>query len=133
MWAALNLWEEPTLFHAGVLGACCGLAALARAELLLFVLLLGVVVAVRACREWADRGRLAFVVIAASLVVIAPWVLFNLARFEERTFLSTNDGVALAGSNCDAVYRGADIGLTNFVPCLAPLAGGDQSCSDPAT
>ncbi len=62
-----------------------------------------------------------------SLLVIAPWVLFNFGRFADRTVLSTNDGVALAGSNCDPVFHGDDIGLTNLGECLFPVPSGDQS------
>ena len=56
--------------------------------------------------------------VGAAVIVVAPWVVYNLTRFEERTFVSTNDGVALAGSNCDPVYHGAGIGLTSFEPTV---------------
>ena len=55
------------------------------------------------------RSRLVAVVTA--LLVIAPWVGFNLARFHDPTFISTNDGITLAGANCDATYHGGGIGL----------------------
>jgi len=58
--------------------------------------------------------------------LIGPWVVFNLARFEEPTFLSTNDGIALLGSNCDGVYSGPDTGLTDLT-CLRGNPRGDQS------
>jgi hypothetical protein len=65
----------------------------------------------------------------AALAVIGPWVGYNLARFDERTFVSTNDGIALVGSNCDPVYYGTAIGLTYLAPpCLDPTGlKGDES------
>ena len=65
----------------------------------------------RAGRALVARARLA-VRRRRALAVIGPWVGYNLARFDERTFVSTNDGIALAGSNCDPVYSGGAIGLT---------------------
>ena len=63
--------------------------------------------------------------------MVAPWVAFNLVRFEDRTTISTNDGIALAGSNCDPVYYGPAIGLTAITgpdACIdTPPPPGDQS------
>ena len=56
-------------------------------------------------------------------------MLYNLGRFDERTFVSTNDGIAIAGSNCDPVYSGGAIGLTVLrPPCIdLPHPPGDES------
>jgi 4-amino-4-deoxy-L-arabinose transferase-like glycosyltransferase len=129
--AALALRDGPTWWRAALLGALCGLAALARAELILFVPLLALVVCLVAGRDWGNRLQLATIAGIGALVVVAPWVGYNLARFEDRTLISTNDGIALAGSNCQQVYSGAGIGLTAIVPpetCLDPVPPpGDQS------
>ena len=128
---AFALWDRPTLPRAFALGALCGLAALSRVELILFVPLLGVVVALTVRRAWADRGVLTAASLVAALVVIGPWVGFNLARFKDPTFISTNDGIALLGSNCDPVYYGSAMGLTSVAgprDCLQnPPPPGDQS------
>jgi len=50
------------------------------------------------------------VVLVAALVVVAPWVTHNLSRFEEPTFLTTNDGTTWLGANCDDTYSGGDTG-----------------------
>lgn len=125
---AFGLRDRPTMGRAVALGATCGLAALARAELLLFVPLLALPVAWRAP---GDRRVLTSAALAASVAVIAPWVAFNLARFDDRTTISTNDGIALAGSNCDPVYYGRAIGLTAITgpdACIdTPPPPGDQS------
>jgi 4-amino-4-deoxy-L-arabinose transferase-like glycosyltransferase len=129
--AALALRERPTWWRAGLLGVLCGLAALARAELILFVPLLALVVCFIAGRDWGARLSLAAIAGLAALVIVGPWVGYNLVRFDDRTFISTNDGIALAGSNCRQVYSGAGIGLTAIAPpdtCLdAVPPPGDQS------
>jgi dolichyl-phosphate-mannose-protein mannosyltransferase len=124
---ALRVLRSPTWGSAIGLGVFAGLATLGRAELVLFVPLLVLPVAFLASR--ARRLTLAALGIAGALVVVGPWVGYNLARFDERTFVSTNDGIALAGSNCDHVYYGGSIGLTYlFPPCLdSPAPPGDES------
>jgi hypothetical protein len=124
---ALDAVEKPTVKRIALLGALCSLCALARAELLLFVPLLVVPIAWLRARSWAALG----VGVGASILVLAPWVGFNLARFDQPTFISTNDGLALSGSNCDPVYYGDGTGLTSFdtaAGCTSdPLPPGDQS------
>ena len=43
--------------------------------------------------------------IGTALLVIGPWVVFNLTRFEKPELLSTQFGPLLAASNCDTVYQ----------------------------
>jgi hypothetical protein len=74
----------------------------------------------------AARVRLAAVAVLVSAALVVPWVAFNLARFDETTYISTNDGIALIGSNCRSVYFGAGTGLTDL-QCLGRNPRGDQS------
>ena len=76
-----------------------------------------------------EHLRLAVAAVAAAALVVGPWVLYNVSRFKEPTFISTNDGLALAGSNCAPVYSGTGIGLTFLEPpCIdQPQPPGDQS------
>jgi hypothetical protein len=127
MLCALALRDKPNVPRALALGAFCGLAALARAELIIFVPLLALVVTLTVKRPWSDRSSLAIAALLASLFVVGPWVAYNNVRFDERTLLSTNDGIAIAGSNCDPVYWGTAIGLTNLSECIFPQPDGDQS------
>ena len=124
---AYRLIREPNTWNALIVGALCGLAALTRAELVLLVPLLAVPAALVARSvATAQRWKLAGVGVLAAAVLVAPWVGYNLARFDEPTYLSTNDGIALLGSNCDSVYFGDGIGLTDL-KCLGPNPRGDQS------
>jgi 4-amino-4-deoxy-L-arabinose transferase-like glycosyltransferase len=124
---AYRLISRPTLRNALLLGALCGLGALTRAELLLLVPLLAVPAALVAQSVAnAQRWKLAVVGVLTAGVLIAPWVGYNLYRFKEPTFLSTNDGIALLGSNCESVYFGDGMGLTDL-KCLRGNPRGDQS------
>jgi len=120
----------PSVRAAALLGAVCGLAALGRAELALFVPLLAAPAALLVRdRTIGRRLVLAGAAACAAGAVVGPWVVYNNLRFEDRTTISTNDGIALAGSNCDRVYYGGGLGLTSLdPPCIdRPHPPGDQS------
>ena len=48
------------------------------------------------------------------MVVLTPWVAFNLSRFDHTVLLSENIGGTLATSNCDTVYYGRLLGYWNY-------------------
>jgi hypothetical protein len=50
------------------------------------------------------------VLVATAIVVVMPWVVPNLVRFERPALLSTNDGTTLLGSYCDASFFGPNKG-----------------------
>jgi hypothetical protein len=132
LWA-LRCARRPTLGSFVALGAACALAGMARAESLLLVPLLVLPTAwsVRA-QGGAAAMRRAATAVGAALLVVAPWFVYNQARFTSTVMISTNDGLALAGSNCDRSYYGPAIGLWTPAPeCVfseAQLAKlGDQS------
>jgi 4-amino-4-deoxy-L-arabinose transferase-like glycosyltransferase len=123
-----RFWDRPTLLRAAVLGALCGVAALARVEFGLLVVLLAIVIPFALDKPWTERGAFALTAVVAAGLVVAPWVGFNLARFREPTFISTNDGITLAGANCDEMYHGPGIGLWTLGSCTGSLdLPGDQS------
>jgi len=128
MLCAFRLKDRPTFWRAAALGALCGLAALARIEFAMFVVLLAIVVPCTMRKPWRERGALALVAVVTAILVVAPWVGFNLARFKDPTLISTNDGITLAGANCDATYHGGGIGLWTLGACTGSLdQPGDQS------
>ncbi len=109
---ALRCGRAPSIRNFAYLGVACACAALTRAELLLLAPLLVVPIA------WSIRsigyGRAVLRVAAAAItvvVVMLPWFLYNQSRFTSTVFISTNDGLALAGSYCDPMFFGASIGL----------------------
>jgi len=109
---AYRAWEQPTWRRVVALGAVCGFAALARSELILLVPVLLWPVLIRAGRPgWRTGCTRAVVATLVALVVVGPWVGYNLARFEHPVLLSSQLETTLAGSNCPDTYSGADIGL----------------------
>jgi 4-amino-4-deoxy-L-arabinose transferase-like glycosyltransferase len=125
----LRLLKRPHLGLAFALGLVCGVAALARAELVLLAPLLGLPL-LRSFRRdsWSRRIKVVASIAAGTALLIGPWIAFNFSRFDEPTFISTNDGHALLASNCDNVFWGPSTGLTYLKGCIPKQAPpGDQS------
>jgi hypothetical protein len=98
------------------------LCALTRAELLLLAVLLVVPLAFGTkIKPW--RTRLAWLGVAALVCVgaLAPWVGYNLHRFDGRVLLSSQAEWTLAGSNCDTSYYGQHIGYWSFACGMAAI------------
>jgi hypothetical protein len=112
------------------LGALSGLLALTHSELaLLAPFLVAPAVWIGASRAGADtRARVARVAgcAAVALVVVAPWVGYNLSRFDKPTFFSTGEGDALIQANCPSAYSGRLLGSSDFA-CLSPGFRDDPS------
>ena len=58
----------------------------------------------------ARRVILVGVTTLAAAVVLAPWVIYNLERFQKPVFISTAEETTLGGANCNPVYYGSKIG-----------------------
>lgn len=115
----IRLAEAPTLRRAVALGAVCGLAALTRAETGLFLPLL-VWPTLALARDVDLRQRVSRIAAAtgATALVMAPWSIYNLTRFDEPVPISTNDGLTLLGANCAATYDGDILGGWVIEPCI---------------
>jgi Dolichyl-phosphate-mannose-protein mannosyltransferase len=114
-----DLWQRPSLGRAVLAGAIAGVLALVRSEQLA-LLVIAVAPLLLLNRRISPSRRLGWTVAAtlAAAVLIAPWTVHNLGRFEEPVLLSTNLGNTLIGGNCPATYDGELIG------------GYDRECSD---
>lgn len=122
----LRLLERPTLPTAAALGAVVGLGALTRGEALLLLPLLVAPAAWRGAsgtRQTLVVGGTAFI---AAALVIAPWTIRNLTTFDRPVLISTNDSTVVTGANCDATYRGRDLGFWR-VDCRAPITETDEA------
>jgi 4-amino-4-deoxy-L-arabinose transferase-like glycosyltransferase len=113
------------------LGALCGLLALVRAELAVFTVLLAVpavwIGGAKRGQEPSQRVGRAVACVALAVVVVAPWVGYNLSRFDKPTFVSTNDGLTMLAANCDPTYYGSRIGAGDITCADAHRAKGDPS------
>lgn len=124
--AAYWAWDRPTLARLAGLGAILGLATLVRAEAaLLFVLVVApLCVWVPRLSGWRPRGAHLAVAGATTAVVLTPWVVPNLVRFENPATLSTQMGPTLEVGNCDQVYYGHDRSGIEELAALNGLIGG---------
>jgi 4-amino-4-deoxy-L-arabinose transferase-like glycosyltransferase len=129
---AIRFWRRPSMWGAATLGLLGALAALTRAEQILLLVLVFVPLAL-VVRETTPRRRVAFIGVglATALVVLAPWVGFNLARFDKPTYLSTDSGSTVASANCGPTYSGRWLGYED-VFCLSHVTPQtlDESVAD---
>ena len=112
---AYRFVDSPTPWLAAALGIMTGLLALTRSEEILAWAFL-VVPLILSVRTVNLRRRMRWLAIATGsmVVVLAPWTIYNLPRFQHVVILSTNSGSAVAQGNCDQVYYGPYIGSYAF-------------------
>jgi hypothetical protein len=121
LWLALRFLRTRSLADGAWLGVAVGLAALSRGEAVLLVPLLLLPLA------WRARSLKAVAVMLAGFaLVVAPWTIRNMAKFEQPVLISTNSNSVFAGANCDPVYHGDLIGLWSF-SCYGKVKAGDES------
>jgi 4-amino-4-deoxy-L-arabinose transferase-like glycosyltransferase len=131
-----DLWERPTLARALLAGTLSGALALVRSEQLL-LLVIGVAPILLLNPRVSFYRRFAWTGVATltALVLIAPWSIHNLGRFEEPVLLSTNVGGTLLAGNCPPTTYGGELIGTYDVRCNRQLTGGmsglDRSQREP--
>jgi len=127
--SGLRFVRRPSVDTAILLGLVGGLATLTRAELLvaLPVVALGVLRRSDSPSEPSRTRRLGLFALvgATALLIVSPWVVRNLAVFEEPVLLSNGTGILLAQANCDATYFGDKQGYWEY-HCGLPQPLGDD-------
>jgi 4-amino-4-deoxy-L-arabinose transferase-like glycosyltransferase len=120
--------RQPRASTAAWVGAACGLAMLARAELGLLLPLMVLPVALF-MKQYPVMRRLGVFLVAcvAALVVVSPWLIANLTRFDDPVLFSTNDGLTLCGANLHRTYYGQGTGLWALDCASSPVPKGDRS------
>lgn len=99
-------WEAPSWRRLALVGVAAGAGALSRSELVLLVPLLVVPLAVLApAVSRQDRWRAVLAGLLAACLVMAPWVGYNLTRFEKPELLSTQFGLGLSSTDCNRVWN----------------------------
>lgn len=133
--ATYSYLDAPRRGTALVLSTALMVAAMTRPEsLLLYVAVVAPLVLSR--RRLPRRERIAQLALAAVVPVaaFAPWVLYNLGRFEEPVLISTGAGQTLAAGNCIHTYTGENLGYYDLRCIEAPaieVPEGDPSEKDP--
>jgi 4-amino-4-deoxy-L-arabinose transferase-like glycosyltransferase len=134
---AYRFHSRPTVVSAAVLGIATGIAVLTRAELVLLVPLLVIPLLVLAARpHWRQGIRWLVAAGLASVVVVSPWVVYNIIRFDKPVAISTGLGQTLLAANCPQTYFGPEIGYWAVDCVLSPKqpirAVGDESVQEVA-
>ncbi len=106
----VRFWRSPTLRH-GVWFALAGaLAALSRAELLLYMPIIGAVALLRMRLPWRSRITTYGAMGLVCLLAISPWVIRNNLVMNKFLTLSDGAGTVLVQANCDRTYFGDEYG-----------------------
>ncbi len=123
LYLAHRFWDEPTPGRVAALSAVVGVAALTRTEGAFFFVVLVTPLALRVPgRDWGARFRLLGVGAGVGALVLAPWVVFNLARFDEPVYLTNSAGSVMSDASCDSTYYGEFIGYhANCIGTDPPL------------
>jgi 4-amino-4-deoxy-L-arabinose transferase-like glycosyltransferase len=105
LWSAYRFWKSPTWKSAAVMSLCLSVAALGRDELTILFLFLVLPMCLLA-RNTAWRQRLVMVAVCAgvAVLVIGPWVGYNMSRFSRPVFISDGLGVTLASADCGPTF-----------------------------
>ena len=126
-YTAVRFLREPTWRRGVGLGGAAALAALTRAELVLYLPLLVLVVLVVRRATW--RGFLAPLLTAGCVagLVLSPWVIRNSLAFDRLVLLSNGSGTVLVQANCDETYHGEKLGYWELYCGLPqPLGQGGE-------
>src|SRR4051812_11423067 len=120
--------RAPKPVNAVWVGLAVGLAMLARAELglLLPVMVLPVALFLKQL-PFLRQLALFLVACLAALVLVSPWLLANLTRFDQPVLFSTNDGLTLCGANLHRTWYGDGTGVWALDCADFPVPKGDRS------
>ena len=109
--AVYRFWRAPAMGPAIGIAVSLALASLTRSEgTILFVLMAVPTVLLVPALTVRRRCQFLGVMALVALIVMGPWVVRNLATFDEPTVLGTGFGWVLAYGNCDATYSGPLLG-----------------------
>ena len=123
MLVGVRFWRSPTRRAAALLGLVGGLAALTRAELVLFLPLVTAGVLLRATLPWRERIIRYGVCGLTAILLCLPWFARNTMAFDTPVLFSNGMGTVMVQSNCDATYFGSDLGYWNL-DCGLPIPYG---------
>ena len=128
--AALVFAENQNMKNALIFGCVGGLAALCRAELLIYLPLVAAVILFKEKISWRTKILRYLSIGLAALIIISPWVIRNLYSFEENVFLSDGAGTVLVQANCDSTYYGQNLGYWELKCGEPPPYGEDGELLD---
>jgi 4-amino-4-deoxy-L-arabinose transferase-like glycosyltransferase len=108
--------RSPTLRLGALLGGAIALATLTRAEEFLLVPLLALPLLARGTDSIRERLTRVGTATVVFVLVLAPWMGWNLTRFDHPVLVSTDFGGTLFNTSCDQVWKGPNIGWWVYAP-----------------
>jgi len=103
--------ERPRWGDLAGLSAALTVAAMTRPEsLVLFGVVVTPLVLTRTSLRWSQRWAQLAVAAIVPIAAFAPWVTYNLARFDSPVTISTGAGQTLAAGYCDSTFSGRLVG-----------------------
>ena len=127
---AYRFWKRPSYASAIWLGVAMGVSILGRDELGVAVVLIFLPLAFLAPGT-NPKSSVKFLATGALCVVLvlAPWVGYNLSRFDRPTYVSTGLGVTLLSANCHDTWFGSQAGYWSLHCVIAGNldTAGDES------
>jgi 4-amino-4-deoxy-L-arabinose transferase-like glycosyltransferase len=132
IWFAYRYLARPSVWRLVAVGAAIGMAALARSELVLLSVFVVVPLALLA-HDHPIRQRVGWLAAsaAACFVVLAPWTVANLLRFDHPVLLSSQAELTFATANCESTYYGPLIGYWDLGCADRVLDENDLRSQDP--
>mgnify|MGYP001273122613 CR=1 FL=1 len=130
VWALLTWTAHPTGRAACCVGVAAGFGALARSEVVLFVPAAALVMWLVGRRSGMRPLKDVIAATGVAIAVMLPWLIFNLVRFDEPVFLTTNEGPALLGANCDDTFYGSAQGGWSLACLFDPVARPNEDPSE---
>lgn len=120
VWMAYRYWHRPSGWNAVWVATGCSLAAMSRSELVLLIPLLFLPLVLRT-RTVDLRQRMKWIGVGAvaAAIVMGPWIVFNVTRFDKPVLLSDNLGYTMLTASCDNTYYGDSVGYWDYA-CAAP-------------
>jgi len=108
---AYRFADRPTIPNAAWFGVAVAAATLTRGEAMLLFGVLLVPLLLR-CRNtgWGRRLVLGAMCGGVGLLLISPWVAYNLGRFRQPVFLTSQTGAVLSAGSCDVAFYGEALG-----------------------
>lgn len=107
------------VLDAVVVSVAITVAAMVRPEALLLFAIICSPLVWRKASAWKTRISHLAVMAVVPMAAFAPWVIYNLGRFETPVLISTGAGQTLAVGNCDLTYHGDFLGFYD-TKCLLP-------------
>jgi 4-amino-4-deoxy-L-arabinose transferase-like glycosyltransferase len=113
---SLYRFAQSPSFGSGVFaGAMFGLASLTRGEgVSILVFTLPFILWGMKDRPWKKRLMLGGTIVGVMALVMAPWIIYNLNRFDKPVLVTSGTGMVLLYGSCDQTFYGDALGYYSF-------------------